>query len=874
MEKKPPPKFFLRFFKWFCDPELHPFIEGDLLELYRERLKATSLKKAKRRFALDVLLLFRPGIIRPLTAIHFIDHLINNYIMLASYFKIGFRNLNKHKLFSLINIAGMTLGMTCFILIALYIQYETSYDKQHEKADQIYRVSQIQKGNEFRGRDRFALAPMPLAPALKEKFPEVQAATTLQIQEVLFSHNEDVFYESGLFSDESLFDVFSYPILEGVGKEALQDPNAIILTQSLAKKYFGAASPIGKTLLIQNERPLTVRGIVRDAPKNQHFTFDYITSYQNYPYYEYDLGNWGSNNYRAYIVLSEGYDYKEFENKLAGVFDSHFEAAFGQFSFSPTLFLQPLTDIHLHSNINFEISANSDIRYIYLAASIAFIILLLASINYMNLATARTAGRVKEVGMRKVLGARKDQLVSQFMVESALITFFSFGFAIGFAFLLLPAFNQLLGLQIPFKLETNRLLLTGMIIAAVLFSVCSGLYPALLSSAITPVQSFKGGWFKNRKDGAFLRNALVIGQFTAAIILAIGSVAVFKQLQYIQNKKLGYNRDQIVYVPYQHQAIFDKTATIRAELLKHVDIDKVTFASYMPLNMISQGIADEWEDNEGEEELWIYRNYVDYDFIDLLEIELVEGRNFSPAFPTDTVGAYILNEAAVKALGWESAVGKKFERGKVIGVVKDFHIQPFDLAIEPMYLTFRNRETTYYSGNITMKIKMDDPEGALAYVQETLKEMTPLLPFQHRFMDESYNQLYESEKRFGKVFNIFTLIALFIACMGLFGLVTHNVIQRTKEISIRKVLGATISNIVGLLSKDFLKLVLLSSIIAVPIAWWGMNKWLQDFAYRINLNWQTFVLACLLAIGLAFLTISAQAIKAAAANPANTLKGE
>lgn len=290
--------------------------------------------------------------------------------------------------------------------------------------------------------------------------------------------------------------------------------------------------------------------------------------------------------------------------------------------------------------------------------------------------------------------------------------------------------------------------------------------------------------------------------------------------------------------------------------------------------MISQGIADEWEGNNTESELGIYRNYVDYDFIDLLEIELVEGRNFSPAFPTDTLGAYILNEAAVKALGWESAVGKKFERGKVIGVVKDFHIQPFDLAIEPMYLTFRNRETTYYSGNIAMKIKMDDPEGALAYVQETLKEMTPLLPFQHRFMDESYNQLYESEKRFGKVFNIFTLIALFIACMGLFGLVTHNVIQRTKEISIRKVLGATISNIVGLLSKDFLKLVLLSSIIAVPIAWWGMNKWLQDFAYRINLNWQTFVLACLLAIGLAFLTISAQAIKAAAANPANTLKGE
>ncbi|UOY08070.1 ABC transporter permease [Muricauda sp. SCSIO 64092] len=853
----------LAFFRWFCHPNYLEDLEGDLRERFGKRLEERGIRSAKRLFTLDVLGLFRPGLIRsfPRTLNIFDRDMFKNHL------KIGFRNLLKHRVFTLINIGGMTIGMVCFILISLYIQYELSYDGHHEKADRIYRVSQIQKGNNFRGTDRFALAPQPLAPALKEHFPEVEAATTLQVREALFSHGEQTFYERGLFADEHLFEVFTYPIKEGMGKEALQNPNTVILTESLAKKYFGEDSPIGKTLHFENNRPLTVKGIVWDFPKNQHFDFDYITSFQNLPWYKDDVGRWGSNNYRAYMVLTEGYEYKELEAKL-GLLGTYYKD-----SFKPIFFLQPLRDIHLRSQINFEISANSDIRYIYLSAFIALVILLLASINYMNLASARSAGRSKEVGMRKVLGAKRTQLVNQFMVESILITFFSFGLAMGSVYFLLPVFNQLIDQQVSLDLKGNRTVFGIMLSIAIILAGLSGLYPAILSSTINPIKALKGGWFKKGKDGAFLRNILVVGQFTAAIVLAIASVVIHQQLEYIQNKKLGYTRDQVVYVPYRQADFYERRDALKAELLKHPQIEKVSFASSLPLNMQSQGVVDTWEGNGGEEKLWIYRNYIDHDFIDLFEMSLVEGRNYSPEHPTDSTVSIILNESAVKALGWESAIGKTFDNKQVIGVVEDFHFQPFNLAIEPMFLSLGTERRSAY-GNIVIKTTMKDWDNSLAHVQRTLKTFLPKVPIEHRFMDESYNQLYRSEKRFGEVFNIFTCIALFIASIGLFGLVAHSILLRTKEIGIRKVLGATVSNILGLVSKSFLRLVLLSAIIAVPIAWLGMDRWLEDFAYRIHLDWWIFLSVGSLALIIAFFTANAQTIKVANRNPVHALREE
>ena len=793
--------------------------------------------------------------------------------MLKNYITIAFRNLVKNKLYSLINILGLTIGMTCFILIALYIQHEMSYDLHHEKSDQIYRIAQQQKGNDFRGTDLFAVAPITIAPELKKEFPEVEAATTLQVLGSLLKFENKVFFEQGMFCDEFVFDVFRIPVLEGEGQEALMDPNAILLTESLAKKFFGESSAIGKTLIFDNQKPLNVRGVIEDVPENQHFTYDYILSYKNYREYEFDIGRWGSNNYKAYCVLQKGTDPKLIDEKMKA-FDKYTKEAYANAPFTARYFLQPLKDIHLKSHVNFELKPTGDIRYIWLFASIAFIILFLASINYMNLATARSTNRSKEVGIRKVLGARKRQVIFQMLGESFILTFFSFLLAMVLVSELLPAYNELFDQKIPFSLLSNGWILISMLATAILVGGMSGLYPALFLSAISPVKAFQGNILKKFGGGFSLRNFLVVGQFATAIVLAISSICIYQQLQFFQNKKLGFNREQILYVTFGKDEVFNKIPTIQNELLTHPNIKKAALGVNLPINTNNQGIIDEWEGNNKEENLAIYRNYVDYHYQDLFEMELLEGRFFSPDFPTDSTQAYVLNESAVKALGWESAVGKSFRGGNVIGVVKDFHFQPFDLAIEPQFLGLIYGQGYYNYANLMIKTDGEKSEQVFAHVQKTMKTMFPDLPLQVRFMDDAYHELYKTETQFGQVFSIFTAIALFIACMGLFGLVSHNTLQRSKEIGIRKVLGASAFNIVELISKDFLKLVLISLIVAVPIAWYIMSKWLQNFVYRIELEWWVFALAGIAAILVAFFTIGIQSTKAALVNPVESLKSE
>lgn len=865
-----PPKYMLRFFKWFCDPTLHPFIEGDLFELYQERVAESGKQKADRRFIIDVLLLFRPGMIRRL---QFLENTLYHLTMLSNHFKISLRTLNKQKFFTAINIAGMTLGLTCFLLIALYIRYESSFDQHHHQAEQIYRVAQQQIGNDFKGSDCYAISPLPLVPALREGFPSVEAATTLQIHRALFVHQQQGLYEQGLFADEALFDVFSRGEFDAKGKLLLQDPSAMILTQSMAKKYFGDMDPIGQDLLLQGEQVLTVQAVIPDPPANQHFQYDYITSFKNLPWFQDDLGFWNHNNYRSYVRLARGVDPRAVEEQMKQ-FDQYTESAYRTFSFKPDYFLQPLTDIHLHSDINFEITANGDIRYLYLSASIAIIILLLASINYMNLAASRSASQALEVGIRKVLGARRGQVIQQFLVESFLITSFSFILAFSLAYLLVPVLNKILDVQVPFELTQTPLLLAGLFLMASVIGVLSGLYPAIVSSASKPIHALKGKWFKVRKEGMLVRNSLVVGQFSAAIILAICSVVIYQQLRFIQNKKLGYTRDQVIYLTYDQTNLLPKTPAIRQELLRTPGVKNVTFSNNMPLNLGCNTIIRDWEGRSEEEELYIFCNYIDYNFLDLFEIDLVEGRNFSSTHPGDTSKHYLLNEATLRKLGWTSAVGKRFRDGKVIGVVKDFHFQPFDLAIEPLFMGFRNTNRGQYLGHIAIKTDQEQSQTVLADIKETLHTFLPNQPFDPQFMDESYNQLYSAERRFGEAFSIFTIIALFIACMGLFGLVSHRLAQRTKEIGIRKVLGATVTNIVALVSKDFLQLVLLSTLIATPAAWWGMHQWLQDFAYRTELNGWVFLLVGVLAMSLAFLTVSTKAVQAASANPMDNLRSE
>lgn len=865
-----PPRIALRFLRWFCREDYLEEIEGDLFEVFEQQLEQAP-RQANWSFTWQVLLHFRPDFIRS-----FSDHPIIYTSMYKHYFKVGWRNLLRQRMYTLINLSGLTIGMSCFILIALYLQYELSYDRHHEKADRIYRVAQEQKGNTFRGTDQFAVTPEPMAPALMENFPEVEAAATLALGSNLLFRGDDFFPSSLLYTDEHVFDVFTIPILKGQGAEALKDPDVILLSQTLAEKHFGAEDPLGKILLLNDERPLTVRGVFEDMPDNLHFTAEGIVPIENISYFESDIGRWVSNNYWTYLALAEGYDYQQLEKKMV-LFDEQVIAAFSGFPFRPVYFLQPLLDIHLHSGINAEIGTTSDIRYIYLLGAIGLIILLLASINYMNLATARSVRRTKEVGVRKVMGAERNQLVGQLLGESFLLTFFSFAIALLLAYFFLPAFGKLLDQSIPFEIVGSGWFLGGLLLAAILIGGLSGLYPALVISAISPVRAFQGKLMGDFRKGLSLRNFLIVGQFTAAVVLAVSSVVVYQQLQFIQEKKLGFNREHIAYVPYFSDEINQHLPSIRQELLDHPKIKKVSVSNNLILNTYNQGIIDEWEGNDQERNLHCYRHFVDENFLDLYEIPLVTGRNFSTAYPTDSTQSYMLNEAAVKAIGWtpETAIGKTFREGQVIGVVKDFHFQPMDLKIEPLFIQFRHPENQPITfGNLAVKLETEDLDNTLSFFLGVLNDIAPRTPFEYRFLDESFDQLYTSEKRLGQAFTIFTFLALFIACIGLFGLVSYQIVQRTKEIGIRKVLGASALTLVELLSKDFLKLVTIALVLAIPIAWYGMQQWLDNFAYRIDIKWWVFLIVAIPALGICLLTVGIQSLRAALVNPIESLKEE
>ncbi|RNC92332.1 MAG: ABC transporter permease [Allomuricauda sp.] len=795
--------------------------------------------------------------------------------MLKNHIKIAWRNLVKNKKYTIINLAGLSIGMTCYLLISLFIQYEVSFDRHHEKADSIYRIAQRQIGNEYRGTDKFALAPLPLSEALQNDYPEVEAVTNLNQDFTLLVNGHESYPEQGLSTDSSFFEVFSVPLLQGDREAVFQDINTIVLTESLSKKIFGTVSPIGKSILYARNRNMTVAGVIPDPPKNQHLIYSYLVSYKIRGYYPQDVDNWVSNNYHAYLSLKEGSDYLALQEKMKS-YDAIAKPAYEAlgFKFFPNYLLQPLKDIHLHSNMNMEIGANGDIRYIYLFGAIALIILVLASINYINLATAKSAKRAKEVGVSKVLGAKRGSLILQFMAESFLLTIVSVAIAITIAIFVLPSFNTLLNQDIPFDFVGSWWILSLMVFVALLIGIFSGLYPAFFLSSLSPVKALKGNFTKNQKEGGFLRNTLVVGQFVVAIALGIGSIVIHQQLSYIQNKKLGYSKEQVVHVPYFQEEIGQRKELIRQQLLNHPKVKKVSISTQLPMNITSQGIVNEWEGNNGSQELYVYRCYIDRHFMDLFEMELVEGRAFSNEFPSDSVPSYILNEAAIKKMGWKTAVGKRFRDGSVIGVVKDFHLQTFDLTIEPLFITMPNTVQLDNFGQVILKIDPSEYSSTKSFIEKTLKDIVPLVNFEARFMEDSYAQLYDKETRLGRVFNVFTLLALFIAAMGLFGLVSFNVVQRTKEIGIRKVLGSSVIGIMNLVAKDFLKLVLIAIIIAVPIAFYIMNNWLQDYAYRTEIKWWVFILVGIGTMALSFVTICFQSFKAATVNPVKSLRTE
>ncbi len=804
--------------------------------------------------------------------------------MIKNYLKIALRNLRKHKGYTFINITGLAVGLACCLLIVLFVRDELSYDRYHDNADRIYRITldALLGEQEIHG----PISPAPMAQALVNDFPEVVQATRLFTfrDKTLVRYEDNRFVEERFFfGDSTFFEVFTFPFLQGDPETALVEPNTVVLTESTARKYFGQQNPIGQTLRVNERTDYEVTGVMADVPTNSHFHFDFLGSLGTLDNSRNPM--WVSNNFRTYFLLADGHSPEALQAKFPamvknyagpqveqflGITIDQFFASGGRFAFQ----IQALTDVHLHSQLDFEIEPNGDITYVYAFSIVAFLILLIACINFMNLATARSANRAKEVGVRKVLGSNRRQLTLQFLMESMLLSVIALGVALVLAAVLLPVFNSLSGkaLQIDYL---DGFMLSGVIGLAVLVGLLAGSYPAFFLASFSIVNVLKGQGLVGMKSSG-LRSGLVVFQFVISIALMIGTAMVYRQVDFIQNKRLGFDKEHVI-VLERFNALGPQQQAFKQQIQQHPNVVAVAAANTLP----GRSFGDTSFIPEGappEEILSLRLLYTDFDLLETLNLELVDGRFFSRDFATDSA-AVVLNEAAVKELGWTEAVGKRLvspsfngeetEFITVVGVVKDFHFQSLREAIRPLGL-FIGRNLNY----LAVRIQPGDISGTLAAFETQWKTFAPGQPFTYSFLDRDVDALYQADQRTGSLFGTFALLAIMIACLGLFGLAAFTAEQRTKEIGVRKVLGASVSGIVLLLSKEFTKLVALAFIVAAPLAYFATNRWLQDFAFQVAFSWWIFVIAGLAALAIAWLTVSYQSIRAALTNPVEALRYE
>jgi putative ABC transport system permease protein len=800
----------------------------------------------------------------------------------------------KNKFYTSINIIGLAAGLATCLLILLYVIDELSYDKYNVKADRIYRVN-----NEIKfGGNYFDLAqgPAPMGAAMLRDFPQVEQYVRLRWYGsfLVKKGNENIQEERVGYADSTLFDVFTLPLLAGNAKTALKEYHSLVITEKIAKKYFpqdvesNISNIVGKTLLINDTGNYKITAVIKNIPTQSHFNFDLFV-----PMIEdessKDTYNWLSENWNTYVLLKKNADVKQLEAQLNPMMDKYVgpelksvvnqtmddlkkSGGYVRASFTP------LTNIHLHSNKLGELDGNGNAQFVYIFSAIALLILLIACVNFMNLSTARSSNRAKEVGVRKVLGSLKKNLVQQFLTESFLISFIALFLAVLIARLLLPYFDQLSGKGIHASTLFQPKMMLSLLVLMLIVGFAAGSYPAFFLSSFQPIDVLKGKLAAGFKR-SWLRNALVVFQFVISIILIFGTVVIYNQLNYIQNKDIGFNRQQVLIIQHT-DALRDQAAAFRNELMEISGVQNATMSGYLPVNYYRSNDAFFTSPTLDAKTAISMQNWVvDENYIPTLDIKMLQGRNFSPQFLTDST-AIIINEAAAKFLATKDILNKKLYEIKdintkalyefhIIGIIKNFNFNSLRDVITPLALKLGKN-----NANISVRIKTSDIPNVLAQIKNKWKAMAPSQPFDYSFMDEDFNKLYTTEQRTGQIFITFAILAILIACLGLFGLVTYAAEQRTKEIGIRKVLGANVSNIVAMITKDFLKLVLIASVIAFPVAWWAMNKWLQDFAYRINISWWVFVLAGVVAILIALFTISFQSIKAAIANPVKSLRTE
>ena len=809
--------------------------------------------------------------------------------MFSNFLKTAWRNLLKNKVFSVINILGLAIGLSCFLLISMYVLDELSYDKYNDKSARIYRVhSDIR----FGGSDLILpVSPDIMGATLKKDYPEIEEFTRLYTSggSKLIRKGTQFINENAVgHADSTIFKVFTLPVLSGDPNTALNEPNTVVITESTAKKYFGNTNAVGKTIETNDNTSTVykVTAVIKDIPTNSHFNFDFIFSMDNV---EYDWNNYLSHNFFTYLLLKPGASYKVMEAKFPQYIDKYvlpqagkvmeiksmkdFEKGGNKLEYT----LIPLEKIHLYSNRPFDMSPGGNIQYVYIFSAVALFILLIACINFMNLATARSANRAREVGIRKVLGTGKRQLIAQFLSESTFMTLLAMSIAVLIATLVLPLFNQMSSKSLTIQTLFSGKYLPILIALPVLVGLIAGSYPAFFLSAFQPIQVLKGKLNLGSKSGG-LRSALVVIQFSISIVLMICTIVVFRQLNYIQTKNLGFNKDQ-VFIINDAYALDKNADAFKNDMLQVPGVRSGTFSGFLPVSSSSRNdrtfFMSAVPDAKNGLNMQIWR--IDYDYFNTLGLEVAKGRSFSRDFGSDST-ALIINETTARLMGDPDPIGKKIYSLNdeqqvisydIIGVVKNFHFETLRNNIGP--LCFKLGRSTAL---LSFKVEAERIPQIVKQAESKWKAMAPGMPFNHRFLDDSFDDMYRVEQRVSNIALTFAILAIIVACLGLFGLASFISEQRTKEIGIRKVLGLSMEGIVKLLSKDFVKLVLIAFVIASPVAWYFMNRWLQDFAFRVDIAWWVFGLAGMLALAIALLTVSYQAIKAALTNPVKSLRAE
>jgi putative ABC transport system permease protein len=795
--------------------------------------------------------------------------------MIKNYLKTAWRNLRKNKMYSVINITGLAIGLACCLAIGLFVADEFSYDKFHKNYRNIYRVVETQKQAD--GIYNVAVTPGPLALALSKDFPEVKQATRIGNMNGLLTLGQKAIETNHIVSaDSAFFSLFSFPLVLGNINKIFLGPDEVVLSEAMAERFFGPdwrrKEILGQSFQLDNKHTLILTGVIQNAPDHSGIQFDALLPFKYEERYNKRAHAWNSNNYFTYVHLQPGTDMGEFRKKIS----SHLQRYSSEVS--STLVMQPLRDIYLKSTFDFKTDwgKRSDIVYVRIFITVGLIVLLIAIVNFINLSTARASERAREVGVRKAIGAERSSLITQFLAESFLMTGIAVITGLVLLYSLLPLLNSLSGKNIivPYQQPFFWITLTGF---TLLVGFLSGLYPAFYLSSFRPIRVLKGIF--DIRSGRRFRQSLVVGQFVLSIVLVIGTFIIYRQLGFIQNKKLGFDKSQLLYVRLKGD-VKDKEGLFKQDLQNLPGVEKVAATSATLVDVTSSTIGIEWQGQVPKDNFLIYQMTVDADFIPATGMSLVSGRNFSEKIISDTSqvnAAYLVNEAAVKRMGYtaSSAVGKKVKLwgtdGEIIGIVKDFHYRSLKSSIEPFIFCFWPGKN--YS-SLFIKARPGTLQNTLGDIEKLYKQYESKYPISYGFVDQDLERLYQAEQRTGQIILYFSILTILVSCLGLFGLATFTTGQRIKEIGIRKVLGASVTGIVTLLSKDFLKLVLLAFIIAAPVAWYVMNRWLQDFAYQVDIKWWIFILAGSIAIVIAFMTISFQAIKTAIANPVRSLRAE